>query len=164
MFGVPARGIAGAAWATVIGQWAGAIIGIIYNLVWNKEIQFKLKNLIPNWKLVKSVVTIAIPATLTYALTSVLAFGMNLILIGFTTTAPAVYIVYVRIQGFVVMPVWGIRNTLVSIVAYNFGANKRERIIRTIRLATITSIIVMALGTLLFLCIPSALLNLFNAS
>ena len=163
-FGVPAMGIAGAAWATVIGQWTAGVIGIVYNLIWNKEIQIKLKNFLPEWKIIKNVVTIAIPATLTYALTSVLAFGINMILLTFTTTAPAVYIVYVRIQGFVVMPVWGIRNTLVSIVAYNYGARKKERIIRTIRLATITSVVVMALGTVLFLIFPSGLLAIFNAS
>ncbi len=164
MFGFPAMGITGAALATVIGQWVAAIIGVLYNLFFNKEIIYKFKYMLPDFKIMKQVITIAIPATLTYALTSVLAFGINMILIGFTTTAPAVYIVYVRIQGFVVMPVWGIRNTLVSIVAYNYGANKKDRIIRTIRLATITSVIVMILGTVLFIAIPSQLLSVFNAS
>ncbi|KIR03634.1 Multi antimicrobial extrusion protein (Na(+)/drug antiporter), MATE family of MDR efflux pump [Lachnospiraceae bacterium TWA4] len=163
-FGMPAMGIAGAAWATVIGQFAGGIIGMTLHYAWNKELRMNMASFMPKGELIRGILKVGVPSALTFALTSVISFVMNMILIGFTTVAPAVYIIYVRIQNFVLMPVMGIRNTVVSIVAYNYGAQKKERIKNTIRLSLVSSTVVMFVGTMLFEILPTQLLGIFNAS
>ena len=163
-FGLPAMGIRGAAIATVIGQIFGAALGLALNVMWNKEIRLYIKNLVPDRKLIKEIITIAIPATLTYAISSILTFVLNIILIGFSSVAPAVYIVYSRIQSFIVMPVWGVRNTIVSVIAYNMGANQKQRVRETIRVSLYTAVVIMLIGTLLFESVPTILLDAFSAS
>lgn len=163
-FGLPAMGIRGAAIATVIGQIFGAALGLVLNVMWNKEIRLYIKNLVPDRKLIKEIITIAIPATLTYAISSILTFVLNIILIGFSSVAPAVYIVYSRIQSFIVMPVWGVRNTIVSVIAYNMGANQKQRVRETIRVSLYTAVVIMLIGTLLFESVPTILLDAFSAS
>ena len=123
-FGLPMMGMAGAAIATVIGQVIAGCVGLILNLTINKEIVFRLKSFIPDILLIKDIIVIAIPTTLTYSINSILMFFMNQILVGLSILAPAVYIIYNRVRSFVALPVWGIRNTIISILAYNIGAKK----------------------------------------
>ena len=162
--GFPAMGMSGAAIATVIGQCCAGVVGLIFNLVINKEIAFKIKAFIPNLRMLRDIFAIAIPAMLTYAINSILTFGMNQVLIGFTTLAPAVYIIYTRVQSFVTMPVWGIRNTIVSIISYNMGAKKTERVQRLIKLSIRSAISIMLFGTLMFELIPGPLMRIFSNS
>lgn len=162
--GCPAMGIKGAAAATVIGQCCAGTVGLILNLVKNNDIKFKIKSFIPDLRILRETFVIAIPAMLTYAINSILTFGMNQVLIGFTTLAPAVYIIYTRVQSFVTMPVWGIRNTIVSIISYNMGAKKVERVQRLIKLSIRSSICIMFFGTLMFELIPGPLMRIFSNS
>lgn len=163
-FGCPAMGIQGAAIATVIGQCSAGAVGLTLNLVINKDVKFKLKSFIPDLRIMREIFIIAIPAMLSYAINSILTFGMNQILIGFTTLAPAVYIIYTRVQSFIAMPVWGIRNTIVSIISYNMGARKTERVKRLITISLTASACIMAVGTLLFEMIPAPLMRIFSNS
>ena len=116
-FGLPSMGMRGAAIATVIGQCAAGTVGLILNITWNKEITFKAKAFLPDFSMMKEIMTIAIPTTLTYSINSILIFGMNNVLIGLSVAAPAVYVIYNRVRSFVALPVWGIRNTIISVVA-----------------------------------------------
>lgn len=162
--GCPAMGMKGAAVATVIGQCCAGTVGLILNLVKNNDIKFKIKAFIPDWRILRETFAIAIPAMLTYAINSILTFGMNQVLIGFTTLAPAVYIIYTRVQSFVTMPVWGIRNTIVSIISYNMGAKKSERVQRLIKLSIRSAICIMLFGMLMFELIPGPLMRIFSNS
>ena len=119
-FGLPAMGMAGAAIATVIGQCAAAATGLVLNLRWNKEIEFRVKSFLPDFKMMKEIMVIAIPTTLTYSINSMLIFGMNQVLVGLSLAAPAVYVIYNRVRSFVALPVWGIRNTIIYYETLDF--------------------------------------------
>ena len=163
-FGFPAMGMAGAAIATVIGQCAASVVGLVLNLKWNKDIQFKASAFLPDLKMIREILVVAIPTTLTYSINSVLMFGMNQVLVGLSLAAPAVYIIYNRVRSFVALPVWDIRNTIISIVAYNMGAGYRNRVRRIIAIAMKASAIIMVVGTILYEAIPQVLLGIFSAS
>ena len=107
---------------------------------------------------------VAIPTTLTYSINSILVFGMNQVLVGLSLAAPAVYVIYNRVRSFVALPVWGIRNTIISVVAYNMGAGYKDRVRNFIRISTIASAIIMVIGTVLYEAIPNVLLSIFSAS
>jgi len=157
-------GIRGAAIATVIGQCAAGAVGLILNLTRNKEIPFQAKAFLPDFKMMKQIMAIAVPTTLTYSINSILIFGMNNVLIGLSVAAPAVYVIYNRVRSFVALPVWGIRNTIISVVAYNMGAGYRDRVRTLIRIAMIASAGIMVIGTVLYETIPALLLRIFSAT
>ena len=161
--GVPAMGMRGAAIATVIGQCAAAAVGLVLNLTRNKEITFQAKAFLPDFSMMKEIVVIAVPTTLTYSINSLLIFGMNKVLIGLSLAAPAVYVIYNRVRSFVALPVWGIRNTIISVVAYNMGAGYTDRVRKIISIAMKTSALIMVVGTVLYETIPSLLLRIFSA-
>lgn len=162
--GLPKMGMSGAAIATVIGQCAAGTVGLILNLKRNKEICFKAKAFKPDFKMIKEIMVVAIPTTLTYSINSILVFGMNQVLVGLSLAAPAVYVIYNRVRSFVALPVWGIRNTIISVVAYNMGAGYKDRVRNFIRISTIASAIIMVIGTVLYEAIPNVLLSIFSAS
>ena len=161
-FGIPAMGVAGAAVATVIGQWLGAVLGVYYNLKRNPEIQIAPKY----WKLekqtVKPVLTVGVPSILLNGIGSVMNFGMNQILQGFTETATSVFGIYFKLQSFFFMPLFGLNNATISIIAFNYGAKKPQRITKTLRIATVTGLSLMCVGLLVFQTAPDFLLGLFN--
>ena len=163
-FGFPMMGMAGAAIATVIGQVVAGSVGLILNLTINKDIVLKARSFIPKLNVINDIIVIAIPTTLTYSINSILMFFMNQILVGLSILAPAVYIIYNRVRSFVALPVWGIRNTIISIIAYNLGAGKFERVKNVIGISLKFSLIIMIVGTLLFEIIPNYLLMIFSAS
>ena len=162
--GCPAMGMRGAAIATVIGQCAAAVTGLVLNITRNKEIEFRRKAFIPDFRMIKAILVIAIPTTLTYSINSILIFGMNQVLVGLSLAAPAVYVIYNRVRSFVALPVWGIRNTIISIVAYNMGAGYKDRVRNVIRIAMRASAGIMVIGTVLYETIPGILLRIFSAS
>lgn len=157
-------GVAGAAWATVLGQIVGAALGIYYNAKKNTEITLSFKGFRPNGYIIRRIYSVGVPSIIMASIGSVMTFGMNKILIGFTTTATAVFGVYFKLQSFVFMPVFGLNNGLVPIVAYNFGAQKPERMVKAVRLGVIYATIIMAVGAAIFQLIPHVLLGLFDAS
>ena len=164
MFGAPRMDAAGAAVATVAGQWLGAAAGLVMNLVWNRDIHFSLRRFRLSGRTIKRIYTVGIPSIAMSAIGSVMTFLMNNILIAFSSTAVAVFGVYFKLQSFVFMPVFGMNNGMVPIISYNYGARKPERITKTIKLAVCFSETIMVLGFLVAQFFPDALLSLFNAS
>ena len=164
-FGFPKMGVAGAAYATVAGQMVAALIGLVLNVRRNKEIHFSLgKILRPDADTVKKVYFVGVPSILMMSIGSVMNYLMNRILSGFTTTATAVFGVYFKLQSFFFMPIFGLNNGLIPVLAYNYGARKRDRIDEALKFSLKLALTIMCLGTLVFLLIPGALLSLFNAS
>ena len=161
--GCPPMGIRGAAYATVIAQTVAAILGTALNLTVNREIKLSWNAFRPQGNIMKNILIIGFPAILSNAANSAVAFGMNRILLSFTSTAAAVCGVYVRLQGFAMMPVYGLRNTIVSILAYNYGAKHKKRIRQAIRICLMTTVSITALVTTGFLLWPGSLLALFSA-
>lgn len=160
-------GISGAAIATVIGQWVSALLGIIFNLKYNKELTIRIANIIPDGALLREILAVGIPSVLMQAIGSVMTFCMNKVLIGFPecgVDAMNVFGVYFKLQSFVFMPIFGLNNGMVPMIAYNYGARKRSRVVSTIRLAVVCAVCYMLLGLLVFQLFPARLLGIFNAS
>lgn len=162
--GFPKLGIAGAAWATVFGQILGFAISFTLNIVKNKEIKFHIRKFVPDIRVIGNIYKVGAPSILLGSIGSLLTYLINLILGSFTTTAIAVYGVYFKLQSFIFMPVFGLNNGIVPIVAYNYGARKKDRITRAIKLCALAAVAIMTVGFLIFEIFPSQLLSLFNAS
>ena len=150
-FGFPAMGTKGAAIATVIGQIIAMLLGIIFNLKFNKEIQFSYKNIKLEKYYVKNICYVGIPAGITMFISSIMSFGINKILLGFSTTATAVFGAYSKLYTFVSMAAFGLNNALISIVAYNLGNKKYNRIKQAIKLSGIYSVLIGLIGLVLSL-------------
>lgn len=164
LLGFPKLGIAGAAWATVIGQCVGAVVAVTLNHFKNPEVHLRLRHIRLNGRLMGEITAISIPSIIMSCISSLTCFVMNLILIAYSSTAVAVFGVYFKLQSFVFMPVFGLNNGMVPIIAYNYGAQKPERIHKTIRLGMAYAVAIMAVGLLVFQLIPKQLLLMFDAS
>ena len=164
LFGMPKMGVAGAAIATVTGQLIACLLAIVLNLKYNHDIQFQWKSFQPNIQIIKQIYSVGIPSIIMQSIGSVMTFGLNTILIGFSTTATAVFGVYFKLQSFVFMPVFGLNNGMIPIIAYNLGARQSKRMFDTIKLAMIYATGMMLIGVILFESIPQILLGFFNAS
>ena len=164
LLGFPKLGIAGAAWATVIGQCVGAVVAVMLNHFKNPEVHLRLRHIRPNGRLMGEITAISIPSIIMSCISSLTCFVMNMILIAYSSTAVAVFGVYFKLQSFVFMPVFGLNNGMVPIIAYNYGAQKPERIHKTIRLGMAYAVAIMAVGLLVFQLIPKQLLLMFDAS
>ena len=164
LLGCPAFGVAGAAYATVAGQFVSFIIDIIFM---NKakglpvRVRFKLEK--PNWKSIKNIYQVGLPSMIMQAIGSVLTLCMNAILATFSETAIAVYGVYFKLQSFIFMPVFGMNNGLMPILGYNFGAKNKDRFIQTYKYGTIIAFIIMSIGCAIFQIFPAGLMGFFNA-
>lgn len=163
-FGMPKMGVAGAAAATVIGQIVAGILAVILNYRKNHEVQIHLKKFRPEFSVIKQIYGIGIPSIIMASIGSVMNYGMNRILMGFSSTATAVFGVYYKLQSFFFMPVFGLNNGVIPIIAYNYGAGKRERVIKAIGLSTAFAVGIMIIGTGVFQFMPETLLKLFDAS
>lgn len=164
LLGVPAMGVKGAAIATCIGQNIAFIIGIILNLKCNKDIELHPKYMKPEGYIFKRVYKVGIPSIVMGSIGSVMIYGLNKILIGFTKTAVAVFGSYFKLQSFIFMPIFGLNNGVIPIIAYNFGAKNRERIMRSVKLALMFAVSYMCLGFIAFETIPQVLLSLFKSN
>lgn len=163
-FGFPKMGVAGAAYATILGQWVAALLGLILNIRKNPEVSINMRGFRPHGATIRLILSIGIPSVVMQSIGSVMTFLMNQILIAFSSTAVAVFGVYFKLQSFVFMPVFGLTNGTVPIVAYNFGARKGERMKKTIQYSVYAAIAIMICGALIFQSIPDKLLMLFDAS
>ena len=163
-FGLPAMGIAGAAVATVIGQWVGALLGLYFNEKYNPDVQFGRRYAKLEKDIVGAILTVGIPSVIMNGIGSIMNFGMNQILQSFTETATSVFGIYFKLQSFFFMPLFGINGATISIIAFNYGARKPERIIKTLKIACSAALCLMTAGLLVFQFVPDVLLGLFNPS
>lgn len=164
LFGMPKMGVAGAAIATVTGQICAAILAIIFNLTKNPDVHISFKGFKPQIRFVNNILSVGIPSIIMSSVGSAMTFGMNKILITFSSTAVAVFGVYFKLNSFVFMPVFGLNNGMVPIVSYNYGAQNKKRLTKTIKLAIMYAVCIMFIGIMLFQFIPDVLLRLFDAS
>ena len=164
LFGMPKMGVAGAAIATVTGQICAAILAITFNLTKNPDVHICFKGFKPQIIFVKNILSVGIPSIIMSSVGSAMTFGMNKILITFSSTAVAVFGVYFKLNSFVFMPVFGLNNGMVPIVSYNYGAENKKRLTKTIKLAIMYAVCIMFIGIMLFQFIPDVLLRLFDAS
>lgn len=164
MLGFPKLGVAGAAIATVLGQTIAGALALYFNLKKNDEISFRLKQNKPDKFIYQRIYAVGAPSIVMASIGSIMVFGMNKILISFTSTATAVFGIYFKLQSFVFMPVFGINNGMVPIISYNYGARNPDRIKKTIRLSMIYAVSIMLVGMSIFLIFPQQLLSIFNAS
>ncbi|MDD8048108.1 MAG: MATE family efflux transporter [Thomasclavelia sp.] len=164
LFGMPKLGIAGAALATVIGQSIACLIALTLNLKFNSDIHITMKNFKLKFHVIKQIYAIAIPSIIMLSIGSVMTFGMNKILIGFSTTAAAVFGVYFKLQSFFFMPVFGLNNGLIPIIGYNLGASRPDRMKKAMFTAIKYAFAMMVLGLIIFELFPKELMLLFNAS
>jgi putative MATE family efflux protein len=165
LFGCPKMGIAGAAIATVCGQIAAAILGLIMNVRYNREIHFHIKEVFAfNFEIIGHIYLIGIPSILMMSIGSVMTYLMNLILMTFSSTATTVFGAYFKLQSFFFMPIFGMNNGMIPILAYNYGAKHRDRINEALRFAMLLAVCIMLVGTLTFEFIPHVLLGMFNPS
>ncbi len=164
LLGAPEMGVAGAAVATVVGQWCGMLVGIALNIKYNNEIRLSIKKLKLKLNIVIEIYKIAFPSIVMQSVGSVLIFFFNQILNGFTQTAVAVFGIYFKLFSFVVMPLFGVVSSLVPIVGYNYGAKNKKRIIEAVKSSLVIGCLIMFTGMLIFLIFPSQLLLMFDAS
>lgn len=161
-FGLPAMGVAGAAVATVLAQWVAAALALVINHKCNHEVHLHFKYLKPNMSVIRPILAVGIPSVVMMGIGSVMTFGMNMILQGFTETATSVFGIYFKLQSFFFMPVFGINNATISIIAFNYGARSSKRIMDTLKKSTISACVIMLLGVLCFQFFPDLLLDIFN--
>ena len=162
--GAPRMGVAGAAVATVVGQIVAAIVGLIVNIKCNHDIHIRRENIRWDPIVAKEIYRVGIPSIIMQSISSIMTYCMNLILVQFTVTATAVFGVYFKLQSFFFMPVFGMNNALVPIIAYNYGAGKPDRIMGTIKLAAVYATTIMLCGFAVFQLMPDKLLMIFSAS
>ena len=157
-------GVAGAAAATVFGQFCGAMVALFLHLKYNKEIHLSFKGFKPNGHVISTILGVGVPSIIMASIGSVMTYSMNRILNGFTSTAVAVFGVYFKLQSFIFMPVFGLNNAIVPIIAYNYGARHPDRMKKTIKLAVAVAMSIMFCGFLLMQIIPHVFLGFFDAS
>ena len=162
--GMPQMGVKGAAVATVIGQIVAGILAFYFNHTKNEEVKISRSGMKIDGEIIKQIYVIGIPSMIMQAIGSVMTYGMNQILISFTSTATAVFGVYYKLQSFVFMPIFGMNNGLVPILAYNYGAGKKERFMKAMKLGIMYAVAAMMIGLTVFQLIPATLLELFEAS
>ena len=165
--GIPEMGAAGAAVATVIGQWVGAVMGIVFNATKNTDVQFALKYLRPSKEIMGKILAVGVPSIIMMAIGSVMNFGMNQIFLGFEgigETASGVFGIYFKLQSFFFMPLFGINNAAISILAFNYGARQPGRITGTLKRTVGTAMAIMLVGLAVFQLFPDVLMGFFSTS
>lgn len=164
LLGFPALGIRGAALATVIGQILAAFLSLIFNLKKNDDVSLNMRGFRPNGRIIRIIYEVGIPSIIMQSIASVMTYGMNLILISFSATAVTVFGVYFKLQSFIFMPIFGLNNGMIPIIAYNYGARNKKRIMDTARLSIFIAVAIMMIGIVIFQLFPAQLLLMFNAS
>ncbi|WMJ85204.1 MATE family efflux transporter [Oscillospiraceae bacterium MB24-C1] len=165
LLGAPKMGVSGAAVATVAGQIVSCILVTVFNITKNHEISLSMKNFRPDWRIIVEIYKVGLPSIFMQTIGAVMTFGMNKILIMFSATAVSVFGIYFKLQSFVFMPVFGLTSGMIPIVGFNYGARHRERIVHTIKLASLMALGITAVGFAIFQIFPTQILGtLFDAS
>ncbi len=164
-WGMPKMGIAGAATATVIGQCVAAIMAVIFNIKCNPDVQLSLKAIKPQWSTIKPILIVGVPSSIMMVISSIMNFSMNQIFLGFKDigeTAAGVFGIYYKLQSFFFMPMFGLNNAAISIIAFNYGARQPGRITKVLRFALGAALMITVCGLLVFQFAPEFLLGIFN--
>ncbi|MCP1110112.1 putative MATE family efflux protein [Lachnospiraceae bacterium PF1-21] len=164
-FGFPKLGVSGAAIATIIGQIIAACLAIYFNLAKNKELNLNMRKFRPHGQTILNIYKVGLPSIIMQSIGSVMTFGLNKILLLFSSTAAAVLGIYFKLQSFIFMPIFGLNNGMIPIIAYNYGARNPKRIKETIKISAMIAITIMLIGILAFQFGTEPILtNLFFAS
>lgn len=163
LFGLPEMGIQGAAAATVFGQIVAMFLAMYFNHAKNKDVSLAFRGFKPNKRTIAIIYEVGIPSIIMQSISSVMTFGMNKILISFSETAVAVFGVYFKLQSFIFMPIFGLNNGMIPIVAYNYGSRSKKRIMETVRLSIGISMGIMLIGLIIFQVFTPGLLFMFQA-
>lgn len=164
IFGIgpfPKMGVAGAAIATVMGQWVAGGLAIFFHVKFNREVIISFKGFRPQKELIRRIYAVGAPSIVMMSIGSVMTYGLNLILAAFGA-AQTVFGIYFKLQSFIFMPVFGLNNGMVPIIAYNFGAGKKDRVIETLKTAIAYAMVIMALGIAAMEIFPDKLIGFFN--
>lgn len=164
LLGLPEMGVAGAAVATVAGQHVAFIVALVLNIKGNHEISISMKGFRPDLRMIKKIYAVGVPSIIMMSIGSVMTFLMNKILLIFSSTAAAVFGVYFKLQSFIFMPIFGMNSGIVPVIAYNYGAEKKERITKTLSHCIIYAVSIMLVGAAVMQLFPNQLLSLFEAS
>ena len=164
LFGAPKMGVTGAAIATVIGQCVAGIVAAACNHKYNHDVKLSFKGFKPDLKIIGTIYAVGVPSIIMQSIGSIMTYCMNRILIEFSSTATAVFGVYFKLQSFFFMPVFGLNNGITPIIAYNYGAKQRKRMIHTIKLSMAVAFCLTFVGFIAFEAIPQVLLGMFNSS
>ena len=164
LFGLPRLEVAGAAIATVTGQIVAVALSLYFNCTKNKELNLNMKGFRPDGKIIATIYQVGVPSIIMQSIGSVMVFGMNKILLMFSSTAAAVFGVYFKLQSFIFMPVFGLNNGMIPIIAYNYGARNKKRIVSTMKLSIGMAVGIMLVGLAIFQIFPAQLLRFFDAS
>ena len=164
LFGAPKMGVTGAAIATVIGQCVAGIVAAACNHKYNHDVKLSFKGFKPDLKIIGTIYAVGVPSIIMQSIGSIMTYCMNRILIEFSSTATAAFGVYFKLQSFFFMPVFGLNNGITPIIAYNYGAKQRKRMIHTIKLSMAVAFCLTFVGFIAFEAIPQVLLGMFNSS
>ena len=164
MFGCPALGIAGAAYATVIGQVVSLVLGMIFHHTKNKEIETKAEYLVPDKEIITAIYRVGIPAIIMQALMSVMTYCINIILVRVSGSVVTAYGIYFKIQQFVFFAAFGLNNAIIPIVAFNYGMRDRARIFKAIRCGLLYNAIIMLAGAILLQVFGKQIIGIFDVS
>lgn len=164
LFGFPRMGILGAAVATVIGQIIAMLLLLYFNIRKNSDVNLNMRRFRPDTAIIAEIYRVGLPSIIMQSISSVMTFGVNKILLLFSETAVSVFGIYFKLQSFIFMPVFGLNNAMVPIVAYNYGAARKDRIMKTIRSSVTAAVAIMLAGLAIFQIFPVQLLYLFDAS
>lgn len=164
LFGAPKMGVKGAAIATIIGQCVAGIVAAACNHKYNRDVKLSFKGFKPDLKIIGTIYAVGVPSIIMQSIGSIMTYCMNRILIEFSSTAAAVFGVYFKLQSFFFMPVFGLNNGITPIIAYNYGAKQRKRMIHTIKLSMAVAFCLTFVGFIAFEAIPQVLLAMFNSS
>ena len=164
LFGVPKLGIAGAAIATVTGQIIAMILSFIFNMKYNEDVDIRFGTHIfkPDFGIIKEIYRVGIPSIAMQSMSTLMMLGLNKILVTYSDMAVNVLGIYYKLQSFVFMPIFGLNNGMTPILAFNYGAKNKDRIIKALKYSFMTSIVIMVIGTAIFWIFPKELMMLFS--
>ena len=163
-FGLPEMGTKGAPIATVVGQIIAMLLGLYFNLTKNTDVRFNFKSIELESYYFKGICTVGIPTIIMQSMSSIMCFGINKLLLNFSTTSTAVFGAHFKLQTFVYMATFGLNNVLIPIVAFNLGAKHADRIKKVIRLSGAYSALIGLVGLIIMEMLPVQLISAFAPS
>lgn len=164
LLGCPELGVAGAAYATVIGQMVSCLTALFFHFKWNHSIQMKGISFLPSRKTIGEIYKIGLPAIVSQALMSFMTYGLNLILVGISEGMVTAYGLYYKIQQFLLFAAFGMRDALTPIIAFNYGHGSKQRVKDCLKYGILYTSMIMITGLLLLEIFANPFASLFGLS